>query len=743
MRLPGKADVLALALVLAATAAYTGGVTWRRAQLGIGAPNHDTYQYFYPNILYSLDSLRSGEGVLWNRFQNCGQPFLAIAANGLLYPPNFVFRFFAPNDALFALFAIHLFLAGAFAYFLFRELGCGAAAALTGTFAFQLGGLTLLLAFWVPLIFGHYVFLPAALLACERTLRAPSPGNAVLLGLVLAVQFLAGYPQTTIFTYQVLALRLLWEIATERGATRPRALLAVGFGMLLPVALVAVQLFPSVEFAAQSLRARALTPREIRPPAFTIDWKGFLQALEWRTQYGAVFVAAPMALAGLGFTAAATRRATAFYVLLAALTLGLAFETPLAEIYRQLPLGRTFRLPQRFLWVTNFAFAALAALGAEAVIGRRTQGWASAATVVVAAALGVLLMHALAPTGLKTGEMALVAAVTILAAAAAVSGMGRWAAALALPVLVLVNLTALGAVQIFGLLPSDAALFSERRVFDFVRGELTLQDRMYQFSLGTNLGMQKKSASLFRLPSITDYETQASQRYAELFVRMIHNRPMESINQYYYQVTQTPRNRPLLDLLATRYLVVAAKGGVFWPPQVRDLRLLRRFGLTRVYANDRALPRAFFVPRAEVVGDPKALLERLVSPSHDPRRVALVEEPPPGGGLGSEEATGHAAIIEDRSEALSLRVEASEPGFLFLSDQDYPGWEATVNGEGAPIARANYAFRLVRVPAGDSTVVFRYRPFSLRLGKWVSAATVVLLALFFTVRWAAARRSRR
>src|SRR5262249_15849170 len=86
-------------------------------------------------------------------------------------------------------------------------------------------------------------------------------------------------------------------------------------------------------------------------------------------------------------------------------------------------------------------------------------------------------------------------------------------------------------------------------------------------------------------------------------------------------------------------------------------------------------------------------------------------------------ASGRVEIRSDEAETLDLHVEASGRGFLFLSDQDYPGWEATVNGRPAPILRANYAFRLVEVPTGASEGRFRHRPASLRWGIGVSLAT--------------------
>jgi hypothetical protein len=56
-----------------------------------------------------------------------------------------------------------------------------------------------------------------------------------------------------------------------------------------------------------------------------------------------------------------------------------------------------------------------------------------------------------------------------------------------------------------------------------------------------------------------------------------------------------------------------------------------------------------------------------------------------------------------------------------------PGWSATVNGEPAPIHRADYNFRAVSLPAGRSTVCFSYRPQSLRIGLYFCAAGILAL----------------
>ena len=131
--------------------------------------------------------------------------------------------------------------------------------------------------------------------------------------------------------------------------------------------------------------------------------------------------------------------------------------------------------------------------------------------------------------------------------------------------------------------------------------------------------------------------------------------------------------------------------------------------------------------------------DALASGAEDPRRTALVEGTPPAL-LGTPGGTGSAHVVDDVSESVRIRVTATTAGFLVLADQDYPGWEATVNGTPAPIRRANFAFRLVAVPAGTSDVEFRYRPQSLVWGALVSSATAAALA---AAMWRRQRRLRK
>jgi len=197
---------------------------------------------------------------------------------------------------------------------------------------------------------------------------------------------------------------------------------------------------------------------------------------------------------------------------------------------------------------------------------------------------------------------------------------------------------------------------------------------------------------------------------------------------------------PLLNLAAARYVIIDLRAPEA-PKVTERLRHIGGRGGIGLYENPDALPRAYFVPRIEVVSDPQALLQRLATRRIDPRQVALVEGVPPSGFTGLPGTAADAAVefVTNDPERVVLRVHAPQPGFLHLTDQYFPGWRATVNGTPAPILRANFLFRAVEVPAGDSLVEFRFVPVSLYVG---AAVSVVSGLAFGTALVISARRRR-
>ncbi|MFN2482809.1 MAG: YfhO family protein, partial [Pyrinomonadaceae bacterium] len=105
----------------------------------------------------------------------------------------------------------------------------------------------------------------------------------------------------------------------------------------------------------------------------------------------------------------------------------------------------------------------------------------------------------------------------------------------------------------------------------------------------------------------------------------------------------------------------------------------------------------------------------------------LVEESVPPAPVVA--AGGEATVTRSTDTGVSVRVRAAADSFLVLSDVNYPGWRASVDGQEARVLQTNYSLRGVRVPAGDHAVEFTFAPRSSRLGALVSLCATLATAL--------------
>jgi hypothetical protein len=127
------------------------------------------------------------------------------------------------------------------------------------------------------------------------------------------------------------------------------------------------------------------------------------------------------------------------------------------------------------------------------------------------------------------------------------------------------------------------------------------------------------------------------------------------------------------------------------------------------------------------VGSPETALAAIAE--NDP---TLADQPivdsKPGFGQTPGAPAGDTAIVRDGANTVAIRCRAPTPRLLVLSDPDYPGWRADLDGRPVPHLTANYVFRAVEVPAGRHTVTWRYRPGSFQLGLFGGLLGVAALA---------------
>ncbi len=146
-----------------------------------------------------------------------------------------------------------------------------------------------------------------------------------------------------------------------------------------------------------------------------------------------------------------------------------------------------------------------------------------------------------------------------------------------------------------------------------------------------------------------------------------------------------------------------------------------------VHKIDDPMPRAWMVYRVMVAADEAQALGWMADPSFDPRSTVILTHDPEID-LPTE-LPGRAAVsvTSYAPERIVIGVQSPADGVLVLSEMDYPGWHAEIDGERAPIWRADAGLRAVAVEAGAHEVVFTFRPATLAIGATISLLSVTAI----------------
>lgn len=775
------------------TAAHAGAVVLLYAVL---------YAAFFSPVLFTGRLLAPGDAsfvslphfftppALWSPLVFSGFPVMGDPQTLAWYPPARLFAWLGSFNG-FVLSAYVL--ASAFTYgYVYRLTGSRVAAVVGGTvygmsgfFMAHLGHTNIIhSAAWMPLLVWSLEEL------CRRV------SLPAWLGAVLAVShgILAGQPQ---FAVYALALGGAYALYRARGASAgPFRFGAVALSaVLVGIATTGVLLLPMFQLQAQSVRAGMtfaefagynLPIRQLPQLLFPYSLGGFRNPLTGGavpdfTRGGGLTEATgfvgllPLVLAAWGVCARPREPVVRFWLGVAAVTLVLALgkETPLCALVFRVPLYNKFRILTRHL--VEFALAAgiLAGFGvaslARAATPERVR-WTRRGVVGLLLLLSAgLAMHGvlfsagrygkhldpglvpLCPPFWKNPGVGLQLAVLplVLGTLAWWARRPRGLANLALLLGLVVDLACFGWFYEWNSDATTPDQFREPAALRRYREDLapTAQRLVPLDAFGPSESAPPDRSRLWRVPSALGHSPLALGRYCEFL-------GVRSGGFAEYQAL-APESRAL-DLLAVRYVLAPRSLSVAdagWtrhdlraaladPTRFRHVEDLEQ---TSIFENRSALPRAWIVPAVarlssgEVVN---AVHEgRLPDGSvFDPRRLGLVEEEVPLGVAGGD-VTAAVDSVRVGDDAVDVRTRSTVAALLVLSDVDYPGWEATVNGRVTPIVRTDYVLRGVPVPPGEAVVSFRFRPRWFVAGAAVTACSLLLIAALLLGKLRAALRA--
>jgi hypothetical protein len=666
------------------------------------APYSDMTLAHYPYAIYLRQALLDQRLPFWSSLILSGSPLAANPLSGLWYPPGWPALFLPLPLGFNLLVVLHLLWGGLGMFLFLRGEGLSGPSALLGALGFEA----------LPKLFAHYgaghltlvyavAWTPWLLWSCRKRLkRGGGSGWSNLLSWeapVLALIFLADV------RWSAYAALLWWGLAlfndgTFRLAGFWRRVLPLFIQTCLGALLAAPLALPLLEFTRLSTRSQ-MRPADILTYSLPFarmlgllfpDFNGFHEYMLYAGQ-------AILLLALLAVLWRLRRTEVRFWAATFLLSLGFALGANLPPLHAlvTLPLFDLLRVPSRMLFISGISLLALAAYAVQAILEglpaahRRKAGLALTAYVGFQLALcaGVWSLGGKLPANFGWGaSFALLAAIWIGFHLAGRLPAGWW-------------LAGLFAICLLDWGGMDRTLFWPRPAEQVLAEGRPLAQ--YLAAQGEDFRVYSPSYSLPQQTTAT-YGLQLADGVDPLQLR--------SYVQFMEQASGVPANGYSVTLPAFASGEPASDNAVYRPDPrqlgllnvryvaaefdlpVQGLELEQRFGSTRLYRNLEVLPRAWLQPENSALGE----------------SVQPVE------------------LLGWNSDRIKLR--ATGPGLLVLSEVMYPGWQARIEGKPAQIEAVAGLLRGLRLEAGEHEIEFAFYPSSIFLGVGLSLLALLLLA---------------
>ena len=716
---------------------------------------------FMPWRQMAFDQLRQGHLPLWNPLVGNGAPLLANYQTAVFYPPNWLNLILPVEHAMGWLGILHLLWAGLGMMAYLRRMGLDRFGQGVGALAFALSGY-LVSRFGILSITSAAPWLPWMLWAIDGLW--PAEGLALrrrvaLLAATVAMQLLAGHAQTTFYSLTLAALYSIWR-AAQLGKLHklPLAL----SGGILAAGLAAIQLLPTVEILLNSQRSggiefeqalsysfwpwRVLTwaaPNFFGSPA-TNDYWGY--GAYWED---ATYIGLPAAIAGLHAVISWLRSprdttrpgwtVVPFFAALIPLVLVLAlgWNTPIfVWLYHNIPTFDLFQAPARWMLLAVFAMATLAGIGAHGwQLSERGIFWTRLATAGGLSMLIAALAATRAPGGIQPTFIRAMArlGITIIALGALTltqpppKNRRRWLWEGVMLAFLATDLIITG----WGLNPTiDPAFYQQQsslsRTLTDTFGDtrtLYLPDDEFSAKFDTFLSFNGFG------PSTLEAWTPLRESLLPN-LGMLDNTPSASnfdpllVGPYSSLLTSTSEQPIGATLPRLRAMNV---GALLTTRTIDQLDQIAQSGPITAYAIPDPLPRSYIVHQAQTVPSPQAALTAISHPNFDPASTVILERASVNS-TNNVSAPATSNIIEQLPHTITIQTQSSADGWLVLTDTWYPGWQATLDGNRVTIIRANVAFRAITIPNGQHTIIFTYRPSSLRVGAIITLLSLAIAA---------------
>lgn len=710
----------------------------------------DSIVQLFPWRHLVFQSLTNNIIPLWNPYQNMGVPFMASLKPMVFYPLNLLFvlgEVKAWNTLLFS----QIFLSMLFSYMLARDFKLGVLPGMLVSFAFALNSLMIgLLEFgsdghtllWWPLIF----------LFAKRYLEKNEGKYLFFLGMILSFSIFSGQLQ-----YMGYALALLVGFILFYGY-KLKVKISIYFLAFLSISLgigiSAVQLIPSIELFTQSHRglsdpnqikevftkslitpyqlSRLLSPDFFGNPVTRDSTIGYIETSGY---FGII----PFFFSLFAIFFGRKNPLVRFFMITFIIALALSIKG-IGEIlyFLKIPVltsgegGRIFSL-------ALFSGAILSGFGlAEFLKIRNWRKNILSVCIFTAIFIIVVGISTVADNPLTGSDKNFIHNLRFASFVLGIFFVGTLiyvcmvvkSRSLFLKIIFMIFVVGLTFFDLFRLgyrfltFSNEKFLYPEMGVTKFVQ-------ETSKGTLARNFGLtEPELATYLNVYTVETYNPLYLSRTG-IFLQALQGKLNErlSVDNKYLLTSKEDNLKRTLDFLGVSFIVVGKDENVsiryFKTEKFEsNFQLIYKDNQYVVYKNLTSYPRFDLYYQTQEVKDDSEALQIISQGSIDFTKKLLIEKGAPSV-LG--EGSGSVKLVDSTINTQKFMVNTDQPAFFYISDTFSPGWKALVNGQDTKIYRANYNFRAVLVPSGNSILEFAYVPNTILIGSLVSVLSLLLL----------------
>ncbi len=728
----------------------------------------DEIREFYPLLDFTYDLMRTGSVPLWNPYNFSGYPHFANWASAIFYPLSMTFLLLSKIQILIFLKLSAIILSGFFTYLYLRSLTLGKLSAFFGGTAFALSAPMLIWGAEIWQAVHSMLWLPLALFSIEKLINTKKLFYVVLLAFSIAASITAGYIQPTIYLFIFILSYLIFR---AKAITKKTLALFAG-GLILGLGLSAIQIIPGAEAFLLSPRKEIslsdvnldflLSPIQLLT-IFIPDIFGHIATQNWFLQRPGQYYEnmtyvgiVPLVLSLLALFNAKLRSYVIFFLIAAIATLSSIFDLPTSRLIYQLhvPFLST-AIPIRIILVTAFSLSVLSALGMEVLLkgGIRIKKafFLLLPLLALYLAIAVWLMWSFMQKSsllsfppnwyIISLRNLILPLIIFLVTTVVILGAIKFPrykkpAFVALTVILLFH--SLIFFQKYAAFTEIKFIYPQHPLLAYLQAH---QGLYRYWSYYGRASLTNNFATVYEIYSPEGYDPVNIKNYNELIssvntgdLRGIASRSDAVIpTSEIYPLEDTNQKRlRLLDLLGVKFI------GYYNQEQKEDknndrFSLLWQDNGFMIFENKKAFARAFLVSEVISTTSDQEAISLIYDPQTDLSKKIILQEKTERL-IPDYSSQGAVKITEYQPSRVAIRTSTDAPQFLVLSDAYYPGWQATINGVPTKIYRADYALRAVLAPAGESEVVFTYRPKSFTYGSLVSGISLLFVVAIIFIR---------